>query len=118
MRKSSSSSSSSSSDSPEPKRHKTEREGRITQLQNTITENNKALLRSFNEISEFSIKLLDLVDAKPSDRIEEKKTLLNKALAAAEKSEKSLTNEIAKLEAELKQLQGAEPIPLPTPGKI
>ncbi len=58
------------------------------------------------------------MDGEPSDRIEQKKTLLNKALAAEEKIQKMLIDEIAKYEAELKQLEGAEPIPLPSPGNI
>ncbi len=115
MRKSPSSFSSSAS--PEPKRHKTERD-RITYLKNTIDEKNNYLRQCSSEIRDIYRALKNLLDAEPSDKVKQENSILNNMLASAEKSEKSLAEEIAEHKAELMQLEGAEPIPLPSPGMI
>ncbi len=91
---------------------------RIAHLQNTIEEKNDSLVRSHNEIRELYKTLSDLQGSQSSNRNNDQIETIMKAIAIEQETKKMLKDYIAKYEAELKQLQGAEPIRLPSPGMI
>ncbi len=91
-----------------------DRDERIAYLKAIIEEKNNDLHKSLSKITELHEELADPQSDRNPGQIED----LKEALASAKEQKKFLTDVIAKYDAELKQLEGAEPISLPSPGII